>query len=48
MIPCYAVGLYCGGHFFKRADPKLFRWVAVALIGLAVIVSLPVLDPYLR
>ena len=48
MIPCYAVGLYCGAHFFKRADPKLFRWVAVALIGLAVIVSLPVLDPYLR
>ena len=48
MIPCYAVGLVLGGRFFGKADPKLFRRVAVALIGAAVILSLPVLDPYLR
>ena len=48
MIPCYAVGLFFGGRFFGKADPKLFRRVAVALIALSVIVSLPVLDPYLR
>ncbi|GAB2178915.1 sulfite exporter TauE/SafE family protein [Dongia sp. agr-C8] len=48
MIPCYAVGLAIGGRFFGKADPKLFRRVAVVLIALAVVVSLPVLDPYLR
>jgi len=48
MIPCYAVGLFFGGMYFGKADPKLFRRAAVALIALAVIVSLPVLDPYLR
>jgi uncharacterized membrane protein YfcA len=48
MIPCYGIGLFFGGRFFGWADPKLFRRIAVALIGLSVIVSLPVLDPYLR
>jgi uncharacterized membrane protein YfcA len=48
MIPCYAVGLAIGSRFFGKADPKLFRRVAVALIGLSVIVSLPVLDRFLR
>jgi len=48
MIPCYAVGLLVGGRFFGKADPTLFRRVAVVLIGAAVILSLPILDPYLR
>lgn len=48
MIPCYAIGLALGGRFFGKANPVLFRRVAVALIGLSVIVSLPVLDRYLR
>jgi uncharacterized membrane protein YfcA len=48
MIPCYAVGLLVGGRFFGKADPKLFRRVAVVLIGAAVVLSLPILDPYLR
>jgi uncharacterized membrane protein YfcA len=48
MIPCYAVGLVCGSKFFGKADPKLFRRVAVALIGLSVIVSLPLFDAWLR
>jgi uncharacterized membrane protein YfcA len=48
MIPCYAVGLALGGRFFGKADPKLFRRVAVVLIGFSVIVSLPLFDAYLR
>lgn len=48
MIPCYAVGLFFGSRMFGKADPKLYRWAAVALIGLSVITSLPVLDRYLR
>lgn len=48
MIPCYAVGLMLGSRFFGKADPQLFRRVAVVLIALAVVVSLPILDPYLR
>jgi uncharacterized membrane protein YfcA len=48
MIPCYALGLAVGSRFFGKADPILFRRVAVALIGLSVLMSLPVLDPYLR
>jgi len=48
MIPCYAVGLVIGSRFFGKANPTLFRRVAVALIGLSVVVSSPILDPYLR
>jgi len=48
MIPGYALGLLLGGRLFGKADAKLFRRVAVVLIALAVVVSLPVLDPYLR
>jgi uncharacterized protein len=48
MIPCYAAGLLLGGRFFGKADPKLFRRVAVVLIAAAVILSLPALDPYIR
>jgi uncharacterized membrane protein YfcA len=48
MIPCYACGLVVGGRFFGKADPKVFRRVAVALIGFSVIVSLPLFDAYLR
>ena len=48
MIPCYAVGLFFGSRMFGKADPKLYRWVAVTLIGISVITSLPILDRYLR
>ncbi|HVY99369.1 MAG TPA: sulfite exporter TauE/SafE family protein [Dongiaceae bacterium] len=48
MIPCYAVGLAFGGRMFGKVNPKVYRWVAVGLIGLAVISSLPILDRYLR
>jgi uncharacterized membrane protein YfcA len=48
MVPCYAIGLALGGRLFQKADPKVFRRIAVALIGLSVIVSLPVFDATLR
>ena len=48
MIPCYAVGLVLGGRFFGKADPKLFRRVAVVLIAFSAIVSLPLFDAWLR
>lgn len=48
MIPCYAVGLFFGSRMFGKADPKVYRWVAVTLIGISVITSLPILDQYLR
>jgi uncharacterized membrane protein YfcA len=48
MIPAYAVGLALGSRWFGKADPKVFRRIAIGLIALAVVVSLPVLDPYLR
>jgi hypothetical protein len=48
MIPCYAIGLTLGSRFFGKADPRVFRRVAVVLISVAVITSLPILDRYLR
>jgi uncharacterized membrane protein YfcA len=48
MIPCYAVGLVLGSRFFGKADPRVFRRVAVVLIGFSVVISLPILDQYLR
>jgi uncharacterized membrane protein YfcA len=48
MIPCYAVGLVVGSRFFGKADPKLFRRVAVALIGFSGVISLPLFDRFLR
>jgi hypothetical protein len=48
MIPCYAVGLALGSRFFGQADPKLFRIVAVILIGCSVVSSMPIFDAYLR
>ncbi len=48
IMPGYAVGLVLGSRYFGRADPKLFRRIAVGLIAASVIVSLPVLDPYIR
>jgi hypothetical protein len=46
--PGYAAGIYAGSALFGYASPQLFRWLAVALIALATLIGLPVLDPYLR
>jgi len=43
-IPAYAGGLYLGSKGFGAADPKIYRWVAYSLIGLAAVTSMPALD----
>lgn len=48
MAPLYALGLFAGGRLFRRASERGYRLAAAALIALAVIVSLPALDPLLR
>ena len=47
-VPCYAIGVLIGSRGFRKADPKLYRGIAYALIGLAAITSMPLLDEYLR
>jgi uncharacterized protein len=46
--PIYAVGLGVGASLFGRASERLFRAICYALIALAVIVGLPILDGVLR
>ena len=48
IIPGYAIGLILGSRYFGRADPTLFRRIAVGLIAVSLIVSLPALDSYIR
>jgi uncharacterized protein len=45
--PVYAFGLFIGARLFGVASETLFRRVCYALIALAAIVSLPVLDQWL-
>jgi uncharacterized membrane protein YfcA len=44
----YLVGMGIGSRFFHAASDRLYRTVAYAIITLAAIVSLPVLDSVLR
>jgi uncharacterized membrane protein YfcA len=44
----YLVGMGIGAYFFQGASDKLYRTIAYAIITLAAIVSLPVLDSLLR
>ncbi|MBX9840938.1 MAG: sulfite exporter TauE/SafE family protein [Xanthobacteraceae bacterium] len=44
----YLVGMGIGAYFFQGASDKLYRTIAYAIITLAAIVSLPVLDSILR
>ncbi len=46
--PVYAIGVRCGALLFGRASETLFRSICYALIALAVIFGLPVLDGVLR
>jgi uncharacterized membrane protein YfcA len=46
--PVYAVGVAFGASLFGRASEKLFRAICYALIALAVIIGLPVLDGVIR
>jgi hypothetical protein len=46
--PIYAIGIRFGASLFGRASDVLFRGICYALIALAVIFGLPVLDGVLR
>lgn len=48
IVPGYAVGLIAGSRYAGRANPVVFRRMAIGLIAISVIVSLPILDPYIR
>jgi uncharacterized membrane protein YfcA len=44
----YAVGIGLGALLFDRADPRLFRPIAFAVVAVAALTSLPLLDRILR
>ncbi|MEM6711717.1 MAG: sulfite exporter TauE/SafE family protein [Pseudomonadota bacterium] len=46
--PVYGLAIFAGAYFFKGANDALFRRVAFAMIVIAAITSLPLLDPILR
>jgi uncharacterized membrane protein YfcA len=46
--PVYALGLFIGARLFGIADESVFRRICYALIVVAVVVSLPVLDGVIR
>ena len=46
--PVYALGLFIGARLFGIADEAIFRRICYALIVVAVLVSLPVLDGVIR
>jgi uncharacterized membrane protein YfcA len=46
--PVYGLGVGFGASLFGRASDKLFRTICYAMIALAVIIGLPLLDGVLR
>ena len=46
--PVYALGVAFGASLFGRASETIFRRICYALIAIAVITGLPVLDGVLR
>jgi uncharacterized membrane protein YfcA len=48
VAPVYALGLFLGSRLFGIADESFFRRICYALIVVAVVVSLPVLDGVIR
>ena len=46
--PAYGLGLWVGSHSFGLASEVTFRWICYALIALAGLFSLPVLDGVIR
>ena len=46
--PLYGAGLFLGSRLFGVADETIFRRICYALIVIAVVVSLPVLDGVIR
>jgi uncharacterized protein len=48
VAPVYALGLFIGSRLFGIADESVFRRICYALIAIAVLISLPVLDGVIR
>jgi uncharacterized protein len=46
--PAYARGMFVGSRLFGLASQSTFRWICYALVAMATVVSLPVLDDILR
>lgn len=46
--PTYALGLVLGARVFRRATDRSYRGLAYAIIAAAALLSLPLLDPWLR
>jgi hypothetical protein len=46
--PLYATGLFIGARSFGLASEQTFRRICYGLIGLAAVISVPLLDSYLR
>jgi uncharacterized membrane protein YfcA len=46
--PVYGLGLFIGARLFGVADEGVFRRICYALIAVAVLVSLPLLDGVIR
>ncbi|CAN0601934.1 unnamed protein product, partial [Ectocarpus sp. 12 AP-2014] len=48
LAPAYGLAIFIGAKLFKGANDTLFRKVAFAIILIAAVTSLPLLDPLLR
>jgi len=46
--PIYGVGLYAGARMFGLANEITFRRICFALIAVAIVLSLPVLDNFMH
>ena len=46
--PAFGIGLWLGSHMFWLASEETFRRICYALIAIAVLISLPVLDGVIR
>ncbi|WP_068087118.1 sulfite exporter TauE/SafE family protein [Polycladidibacter stylochi] len=47
-IPVYALSLYLGSKCFRFAPPKIYKGIALTIIMITGITSLPVVDGYLQ
>ena len=46
--PGYALGLWGGAKLFHRSSERMFRLSAYVLIGIAAILSAPLMDKFLK
>lgn len=48
LAPVYGLAIFAGARLFSNANEKLFRKAAFAIIIIAAVTSMPLLDPFLR